>query len=369
MKLLMAGDWQSDIFEEPLAQAFEKCGIEIICFKWYLNFSNYADKGFLYKILSKIQDKYMIGYLVKRLNRDLLSIIKKYQPKILFLYRGSHIEANTLKKIRILFPKIYIISYNNDDPFSTKYPWWQWRHFNSAIPYSDLLLSFRHSNIPTYYQFGAKKVDLFRGYYNPSVHKKLNVSNTFQSEFECDVIFIGHYEDDGRAEVLEKLAAENIKVKIFGPNGSAKKSGWDDTIKKSIFLKKQKVRYLKGIEYVTAINKAKIGLCFMSKLNNDTYTLRCFEIPACGTALFSEWTEDLANLFDDGVNAVLFKTKEELLERVKYYLSHPKELSLLAERGTALVKSQGHDVFSRASWLVNKYSLLTEPGKLNPDYT
>jgi hypothetical protein len=52
-------------------------------------------------------------------------------------------------------------------------------------------------------------------YYNPSVHRKLNVSNTFQSEFECDVIFIGHYEDDGQAEVLEKLAAENFKVKIL----------------------------------------------------------------------------------------------------------------------------------------------------------
>jgi hypothetical protein len=33
MKFLMAGDWKSDIFEEPLAQAFEKCGIEIIRFK------------------------------------------------------------------------------------------------------------------------------------------------------------------------------------------------------------------------------------------------------------------------------------------------------------------------------------------------
>ena len=131
----------------------------------------------------------MIGYLVNRLNRELLSIIKKYQPKILFLYRGSHIEANTLNKIRILVPTIYIISYNNDDPFSTKYPWWQWRHFNSAIPHSDL--------------------------HNTSVHRKLNVSNTFHSEFECDVIFIGHYEDDGQAEVLEKLAAENFKVKIL----------------------------------------------------------------------------------------------------------------------------------------------------------
>jgi hypothetical protein len=105
----MAGDWKSDIFEEPLAQAFEKCGIENIRFKWHHNFSNYADKGFLYKILSKIQDNYMIGYLVNRLNRELLSIIKNYQPKILFLYRGSHIEANTLKKFEFYSYDLYNI--------------------------------------------------------------------------------------------------------------------------------------------------------------------------------------------------------------------------------------------------------------------
>jgi hypothetical protein len=28
MKLLMAGDWQSDIFEEPLSVAFEKSGLK-----------------------------------------------------------------------------------------------------------------------------------------------------------------------------------------------------------------------------------------------------------------------------------------------------------------------------------------------------
>jgi len=368
MKLLMVGDWQSDTFEEPLAMAFEKCGLEILRFKWYHNFSSYAEKGYLYKILSKIQDKYMIGFLVDKLNRDLLDIIKKNQPKIIFFYRGSHIRANTIKKIRILYPEIYIISYNNDDPFSTKYPRWKWRHFNSAIPYSDLLLAFRHSNIETYYQFGAKKVDLFRGYFNPSVHRKLEIINSFKSEFECDVIFIGHYEDDGRAEVLEKLAAENIKVKIFGPTGSAKKSGWDDAIKKSFFLKNQKVRYLKGIDYVTAINMAKIGLCFLSKLNNDTYTLRCFEIPACGTALFTEWSQDLSTLFEDGKTAVLFKSTDELVERIKFYLTHPHELKQIAERGYESVYSSGHDVNSRATWLVNKYSLLSTPGKIISDY-
>jgi spore maturation protein CgeB len=368
MKMLMAGDWHSYTFEEPLAVAFEKNGIEVIPFKWFYFFSGSSKNFFFTRFILKFQDKYMFGYLVNKLNKELLKKVELEKPEILFLYRGSHIFSNTLKKIKTKFPETFIISYNNDDPFSMIYPRWMWRHFIKAIPFSDLSLAFRHANIASYYANGALAADLFRGYFNPALHKKLELSKFNTKEFECDTIFIGHYENDGRAQILDFLAGNNVRVKIFGPTGSKNKSGWDDAIKSSNYLQNQNVRYLKGLDYVLAINSAKIGLCFMSKLNNDTYTLRCFEIPACGTALFSEWTEDLANLFEDGVNAVLFKTQEELLERVTYYLTHPEELSLLAARGYEHVHAKGHDVYSRATWLVNKYNLLTEPGKLNPAY-
>jgi spore maturation protein CgeB len=209
-----------------------------------------------------------------------------------------------------------------------------------------------------YYKHGAKKVDLFRGYFVPTLHKQLEKTEYENSEFSCDVIFVGHYEEDGRFEMVDSLANEGINIKIYGPNGATKKNGWGEVLLKSKNLKNQHVRFLRGEEYVKAINAAKIGLCFLSKLNNDTYTTRCFEIPACGTALFSEWSEDLEMIFENDVNAVLFRTKEELVEKVKYYLSHPIELAALTQRGKDLVNEKGHDIFSRVSSLVNKYKLL-----------
>lgn len=368
-KILIVGDWHSNIHESPFAKAFEKIGFEVLKFRWFIYFLNYSQKGVIYKILSRIQDKYMIGFLPNKINRELISLVEANPPHILFLYRGSHIYPETIKRIKKTFPYIYMIGYNNDDPFSKKYPKWKWRHFNQSIPYYDLLLAYRFSNIDQFKANGAKQVDILRSWYLPWIHKKLDSNEAQNSPYCCDVIFVGHYEEDGRMEMLDALAANNILVKIFGPIGSTKKSGWNDAIARSIHLSHISVSYLQGYQYVLALNSAKIALCFLSKLNNDTYTRRCFEIPACGTALFSEWSADLASLFDDGVNAVLFKSQDELVERVKYYLSHPEELTLLAERGMALVQSKGHDVFSRTSWLVNKYSLLTEPGKLNPDYS
>lgn len=368
-KILLVGDWHSKIHEVPFAEGLIKAGLQVEAFQWHLYFQTFSKSGSLFNMVARIQDKYMFGFLVKKINEDLIDRVKIEKPEILFIYRGSHIYSSTLKKIKKRYPSIYIIGYNNDDPFSPLYPKWKWRHFNQSIPYYDLLLAYRVSNIDQFKKRGAQKVDILRSWYLPWIHKKLHPDEVENSTYSCDVIFIGHYEEDGRIEMLDDLASHGISVKIFGPTGSTTKSGWNDAIARSIHLSHISVSYLQGHQYVLALNSAKIALCFLSKLNNDTYTRRCFEIPACGVALFSEWSEDLANLFEDGVNAVLFKTKDELDLRVKYYLSHPDELSLLAERGMALVQSKGHDVFSRTSWLVNKYSLLTEPGKLNPDYS
>jgi spore maturation protein CgeB len=366
--ILLVGDWHSNIHEQPFSEGLAKAGLVVTSFKWYLYFQQFSEKGRIADMFSRLQNKYMLGFLVKRLNRDLVGQVNRDKPDILFVYRGSHIYPKTLQFIRNANPDILIIGYNNDDPFSALYPKWKWRHFNHSIPCYDLLLAYRFSNLSQFMQKGAKKVDMLRSWFLPDIHKKLAPATINNKSYSCDVIFIGHYEPDGRMEILDALAAKQISVKIFGPSGPTSKSGWDEAIANSIHLSTLSVSYLRGNEYVQAINSAKIALCFLSKLNNDTYTRRCFEIPACGTALFSEWSGDLETIFQDGKNAVLFKNQDELITKVTYYLNHPDELSILAENGRRLMFEEGHDVYSRASWLVNKYSLLTEPGKLNPNY-
>ena len=367
-KILLVGDWHSTIHEDPFAEGLAKAGLIVISFKWFLYFQQFSKKGRIADIFSRLQNKYMFGFLVNRLNNDLLIQVKNENPDIVFVYRGSHIYPATLQSIKNIKPATFIIGYNNDDPFSILYPKWKWRHFNNSIPYYDLLLAYRFSNLRQFMQQGAPKVDILRSWFLPDIHKKLLAESIADSPYSCDVIFIGHYEADGRMEMLDALAAKKFSVKIFGPTGPTSKSGWDEAIANSTHLSSLTVTYLRGSEYVRAINSAKIALCFLSKLNNDTYTRRCFEIPACGTALFSEWSADLATIFNDGKNAVLFKNSDELVAKVSYYLSNPDQLSILAENGRLLMLQQGHDVYSRASWLVNKYSLLTEPGKINPNY-
>ena len=117
------------------------------------------------------------------------------------------------------------------------------------------------------------------------------------------------------------------------------------------------VSYLQGKDYSDAVRSAPIALCFLSKLNKDTYTRRCFEIPAIGAALFSEYSDDLASIFIEDEEAVFFKNKDELVAKVKYYLSNRDKLNLICARGQQRVIQDGHDIYSRLNDVVKMVEL------------
>jgi len=86
----------------------------------------------------------------------------------------------------------------------------------------------------------------------------------------------------------------------------------------------------------------------MSKLNKDTSTTRCLEIPACGALLLSERTNELKDeLYEEGKEAVYFSDKKELVQKVKMLLNQPEKREAIARSGHNRCLSSGYDVVSR----------------------
>jgi len=102
-----------------------------------------------------------------------------------------------------------------------------------------------------------------------------------------------------------------------------------------------------GADYNRALCGAKIALCFFSKLNRDTYTRRCFEIPATKTLMLSEYSDDVATLYQEGAEADFFKSRDEMMEKIKIYVGDEFARLHVAEGGHHKVLSAGHDVDSR----------------------
>jgi len=87
---------------------------------------------------------------------------------------------------------------------------------------------------------------------------------------------------------------------------------------------------------------------FLSRLNHDTYTRRCFEIPATGTLMLSEYTPDLATLFEEGVEAEFFRGPQELLDKVRFYMRHEEARRRIGQAGRARLLKDGHEALDRA---------------------
>jgi spore maturation protein CgeB len=355
MKILLVGEWLYEMYEKAISDALLKLDHEVIPFKWHPYFKvNSSVVGFktFETIYKKAQNKYLYGPLINKLNDDLLKVVHDQKPDVVFLFRGTHIKGSTLKKLKADFPKIVLIIYNHDDPFSPDYPMWKpWRHFMDSISYSDLVLAHRHRNFKDFSERGAKKIKLLRTWFIPERNHPVELSSEEKKKFECDVVFVGHYEHDGRLQYLEALANAGIDLKIHGGNNE-----WGPALKDSEKLKHLlPTKHAWGEDYNKAIAGGKIALCFFSKLNRDTYATRCFEIPATGSMLLSEYTEDAASLYEAGKSADFFKTPEELVEKVKMYLSNEELRKQVAHNGHLKVSVDGHDVVSRmknvVSWI------------------
>jgi len=63
--------------------------------------------------------------------------------------------------------------------------------------------------------------------------------------------------------------------------------------------------------------------------------MRCFEATSTGSLLITEEVYGLDELFEYGKEIVTYKTTEEAMEKIQYYLDHEKEREEIAARGRA----------------------------------
>ena len=347
MRILVAGDWYSEVHEEGVYQAYQELGHNVFRYSWHRYFKPAAP--FLPLISGiktfsrKFQDKFIVGPIVRAINRDFIKTVNECNPDVISLYRGTHITRKTLQAIKKNHPTTCLICHNEDDPFTDGHPYWLWRHFLASIPEYDLVLAHRLRNIEQYKQAGARNVKFLRSWYAPKRTHPVPLSKDDKQRFECDVVFAGHHEQDGRLECLEEIVRNGFKLRLFGPG-----KYWDPVIRESSSLRHlAPVQMVWGENYNKALCGAKIALCFLSKLNRDTYTRRCFEIPATGTVLLSEYSDELSTLFRAGVEADFFTSKEELITKIHRYVENDAFRQSVARAGYTRVTTGGHDVVSR----------------------
>lgn len=339
MKILIVGPWRWPQYEEAFAQGLQANGAQADG----LRAASFFDGTFArYELALPIP-----GPSLMRLNRAVISRCAKTQPDWLLFWRPTHILPRTVQKVRAM--GCLTASYNNDDPFGPEVhgnvPWhhhWLWHWYHKCLPWFDRNFFYRRVNCEEALESGARHADVLMPYFVPWMDRPVRLTKAERERFETDVAFVGHYEPDGREESIRMLMDAGIRIRLWGGRS------WNRT---ELVAREQRFAPIipaEGDEYAKALGGAKIGLCFLSKLNRDTYTRRYFEIPACRRVILGERSEDLEWLFKEDREACFFSSNKELVEKARWLLANPKPRERIARAGMRRIWADGHDVITRA---------------------
>lgn len=355
MKILIVGEGGADIHEAAVADACRKLGHAVETFYW----KRYFGQGSaIARQWLRAQNKFIWGPRIAKLNRDILAAAAAAAPDLIFVYRGTHVAASTIAELKRRLPGCKVLGYNNDDPFSPRHPPWLWRRFIAAIPEYDMVFAYRRHNIDEFLRAGAKRADLLMPWFIPERDRPVAPGGG-GGGFLYDVVFVGHYENDHRLDYLEALADSGINFRLFGPD-------WERAPKAAWLARLGPVAPVRGEDYTRALCSARIALCFFSRLNRDTYTRRCFEIPATRTMMLCEFSDDAASLFKEGEEAEFFKSPGEMLSKIRLYLGNDTLRAAVAERGFNRVRRDRHDVVSRIGQMLEQAAGRSDAGRQTP---
>lgn len=268
-------------------------------------------------------------------NLEVLRTVLDHRPDLVWLEWPRLITGETIAAIKSTLPNTPVVSFQNDNPFAARsYAVHGWGRFFDAIPHYDFHLVKRNADIAEYAARGAKKMALFVDGYS----EELFYPEAVGEDGKFQVVFVGT-SLDYRVSVLKKLTRHfRLDIHIFGER-------WNRT---SLYWTHRHLLHAPagGADYRRLLCAAKIALGFVSHANRDDWTMRTFEVPACGAFFLTERTEAHQQFYEEGKEAEFFATPEECRDKILYYLSHDSARERIAAAGRQRCVKSGYGLTS-----------------------
>ena len=284
-----------------------------------------------------------------RANAQILRLARQEQPRVLWVDKGLAIRPHTLARAKSLAPGLVRVSYSPDDMMN---PGNQSRRYLASVPTYDLHVTTKSYNVPELEALGAPRVLFIDNAYCPFSHRPLELANIVKAQWGGQVGFIGTFEEE-RALALLFLARQGIPVKVWG--------NWPISWHRRHLYLRIMGRAIYADDYAHAINSFAINLAFLRKSNRDLQTTRSVEIPACGGFMLAERTPEHQHLFEEGHEADFFDSREEMLQKIQYYIANPELRRTIAAAGRRRCLEGGYSNVERLRSILEQISPLLNP--------
>ena len=281
------------------------------------------------------------GPIVQQINLNVVKAARDFQPELIWADKQEYLRAEMLREaVRHGGRAVHF----TPDPYFTLH-WKQTRVMDEALQEFDGFVCCKNYELQAYLRFGKPVYQMPLGYCD-EVHRPISSED---SRWACAVGFLGGWEPR-REQFLSPLAKQGVNLKVWGSHWDFLRDGrW--TPRRQIVLRQlaghESVRFhqnailaqclqgeeVHGDDYARALTASQIGLGFLRKVCPDQHTTRTFEIPACGSMLLADRTEEHLAFFEEGREAEFFDSAEELLDKVLFYGEHEIARSRIASAG------------------------------------
>lgn len=253
--------------------------------------------------------------------------IKYYKPDVLLNQAMGIISNRFLREMK---PNVRILVGQHA---ATELPDWEdWGCY-------DLVIS---SFLPTIEWFRQKGIpaELLRLGFEPRV---LSCLKSEDSTF--DITFIGSFFSvhSSRAVLLDTLCDGFEQIRIWGPG--------IDYLSSNSPSRKYYMGQAWGLEMYQILHNSKITLNHHGDIAPYANNCRLYEATGVGSLLITDWKENLHEMFEPGKEVVAYRSEEECIELIQYYLEHEDERRAIAHAGQQRTL-QDHTYYQRMKELV-----------------
>lgn len=283
------------------------------------------------------------GSIVDEINESVLAAAREFSPEMVWADKQQFLRLETIIALHTAGARL--IHFTPDPYFSLR--WKRTRLMDEAMGAFDVLVYCKSYERRQYETFGKPLIYMPLGFCD-EVHRPLPSDD---SRWNCTVGFIGGWEAR-REQLLHAVAAGNVDLKIWGSHWEFLRDGrW--SLRRYLVLRQlagnanEKVRFHRDEflgrawqgdeiyedDYARALTGAKIGVGFLRTVCQDQHTTRTFEIPACGSMLLADRTDEHQEFFEEGKEADFFESEEEFLDKIIFYQKNGAIRTRLARAG------------------------------------
>ena len=245
-------------------------------------------------------DREMHLYGKEGLQERLKALILREQPDLFFhVIVEDELDPSLAMYIRDHTATTSVVFFSDDD--------WRMSHSLEWVPYFNVALTTSHEAYTRYKELGHDHVLLAPYACNPEWYYPLSLEKAY------DVTFVGQAYR-GRPELLIWLKEQGVNLRVWG-------SGWEEYPN----LRDVAGGFLPHWKMLEVFAKSKIvlGLSWCS-IDGTTPQLkgRTFEYPACCAFQLAYFDKNLEEFYQPEKEMVTFRDREDLLEKIRYFLIH-----------------------------------------------